>query len=137
MNKKTLLFVLLSTIPACDAESGMDIENVEHRAGGMTIDDLDPVQLESLSTFSLSLEANLEGFEFELIPAFQFECKDGQSYELDSKQTTEDCLDGGLVRTTYTVRTTYVCVDGEWQEGTSVCPRDQPCFSVEETGEKC
>ena len=138
MTKK--LFLLLAVSPllgACDSEQTDGLGEIGTRASTVELDDLSAQQLESFDGFSFDFNLKVEGLDLELVPQYGLGCKDGQQYKLDSHQTSETCEEGVIYRVTYMVRTEYVCVDGEWNEGTSSCPVDQPCFDVEKTAEEC
>ena len=128
--------VLLSLVAACDAPVDALDPGAALRCGeNAEVVEATPELVSAFDDFQFHLELKSDGPIVQLSPYLDAPCIDGQTHEVSSKagHHFED-EDGSLSYVTYTVVTVWVCEEGQWVEGMSYCPADQPCFSVTQVG---
>lgn len=124
---------LLSLVAGCDAPiDGPEVGDSLRCGEKGEVVEATPELASVFDDFQFELQVKFDGASVELASNLDAPCIDGQTHEVSSKSGHHFEEDGVIYYVTYTVVTQWVCEDGQWVEGLSYCPVDQPCFSVTE-----
>lgn len=103
-----LFSLILGGLVACDAEPTPSEEDLEARAAVA-----EPLAIR------YCVERWDDELTVEIDPAWG--CLEGSSYDTETEETFQQCLEGEIVEVTYTRIDNFACVDGEWELTFSQC----------------